>query len=277
VNPEQVFDDLHAGGHVQVWDTAADALGQLAWETASSRWGVSQAVSVAANDDAAAVNEVVREQLVTAAAVDDTQVTHGLRIGVGDQVMTRQNKPDLRVANRMTWTVTGIADEGSVQLYNEARRQQATVDPDYRHHLHLAYAATGHGVQGDTAEHGDLVLSDSNDAAAAYVGLTRGARGRVPAGVRGRAPAPAERPPAVAGEPCPGGVGDRVTRHRCLSVSAPIDDSRTQPPPPGACCAGGDATLVGPTAGPAAAHHRTRPGGAMKRHGQVRRHGPPGT
>jgi ATP-dependent exoDNAse (exonuclease V) alpha subunit len=166
---------------VQVWDTQADALGHLAWETAHRHLdGVSQAVSVATNDDAAAVNEVVREQLVTAGAVDDTTVTHGsdgLRIGVGDQVMTRQNQPDLGVANRMTWTVTGITDHREVQLYNETRRQQATVDPDYvRHHLHLAYAATVHGVQGDTADHGDLVLSDATDAAAAYVGLTRGRR-----------------------------------------------------------------------------------------------------
>jgi zona occludens toxin (predicted ATPase) len=139
---------------------------------------VSQAVSVATNDDAAAVNEVVREQLVTAGAVDDTTVTHGsdgLRIGVGDHVMTRQNQPDLGVANRMTWTVTGIADEGAVQLSNETRRQHTTLDADYvRQHLHLAYAATVHGVQGDTADHGDLVLSDATDAAAVYVGLTRG-------------------------------------------------------------------------------------------------------
>jgi ATP-dependent exoDNAse (exonuclease V) alpha subunit len=179
VDPEKVFDDLHESGHVQVWDTEADALGQLAWETARRHLdGVSQAVSVATNDDAAAVNEVVREQLVAAGAVDDTQVTHGsdgLRIGVGDQVMTRLNKPDQGVANRMTWTVTRIADEGSVQLYSEARRQQAIVDPDYvRDHLHLAYATTVHGVQGDTADHGDLVLSDATDAAAGYVGLTRG-------------------------------------------------------------------------------------------------------
>jgi ATP-dependent exoDNAse (exonuclease V) alpha subunit len=179
VDPETVFDDLHQSGHVKVWDTAADALGQLAWETARRHLdGVSQAVSVATNDDAAAVNEVVREQLVTAGAVDDTHVTHGsdgLRIGVGDQVMTRLNQPDLGVANRMTWTVTGITDHREVRLYNETRRQQAIADPDYvRHPLHLAYAATVHGVQGDTADHGDLVLSDATDAATAYVGLTCG-------------------------------------------------------------------------------------------------------
>jgi hypothetical protein len=75
----------------------------------------------------------------------------------------------------MTWTVIGITDHRDVQLYNEARRQHTTVDPDYvRHHLHLAYATTVHGVQGDTADHGDLVLTDATDAAAVYVGLTRG-------------------------------------------------------------------------------------------------------
>jgi ATP-dependent exoDNAse (exonuclease V) alpha subunit len=178
-DPEKVFDDLHTTGHVRVWDSEADALGQLAWNTAHRHLdGAPQAVSVATNDDAAAVNEVVRERLVTAGAVDDTTVTHGsdgLRIGAGDHVMTRHNDPDLGVANRMTWTVTGIIDTRSVRLYNQARRQHAVVDPDYvRHHLHLAYAATVHGVQGETADHGDLMLSDATDAAAVYVGLTRG-------------------------------------------------------------------------------------------------------
>ncbi|HZM66305.1 MAG TPA: AAA family ATPase [Nakamurella sp.] len=179
VDPETVFDDLNAGGHVKVWDSEADALAHLAVQAADRHLdGVSQAVAVDTNDTAAAVNEVVRDHLVTAGAVDDTTVTHGsdgLRIGVGDQVMTRRNDPDLGVANRMTWTVTGFADTGGVQLHNQDRRQDAAVDADYvRQHLHLAYASTVHGVQGDTADHADSLLSDSTDAAAAYVALTRG-------------------------------------------------------------------------------------------------------
>ena len=133
---------------------------------------------MATNDVAAAVNEVVRERLVTAGAVDDTATTHGsdgLRIGAGDHVMTRLNNPDLGVANRMTWTVQAVTTDGSVQLHNAARRQHTTVDPDYaQHHLHLAYASTVHGVQGETADVADLILTDATDAAAAYVGLTRG-------------------------------------------------------------------------------------------------------
>src|SRR5664279_3068160 len=121
IDPEAVFDDLNAGGHIKVWDSEADALAHLAIQTTERHLdGVSHALAVDTNDTAAAVNEVVRDHLVTAGAVDDTRVTHGsdgLRIGVGDQVMTRHNNPDLGVANRMIWTVTAIADTGSVQLH----------------------------------------------------------------------------------------------------------------------------------------------------------------
>jgi hypothetical protein len=72
----------------------------------------------------------------------------------------------------MTWTITRITDEGSVQLSNETAGSTPP-STHVRHHLHLAYATTVHGVQGDTAAHGDLVLSD---ATAVYVGLTRGRR-----------------------------------------------------------------------------------------------------
>ncbi len=40
--------------------------------------------------------------------------SHGERIGLGDRVATRRNDPDLRVANRQTWTITGIGDDGSL-------------------------------------------------------------------------------------------------------------------------------------------------------------------
>ena len=58
---------------------------------------------------------------------------------------------------------TGCSTTGSseacmlagMRLRNDAPRQDTVVDPDYaRHHLHLAYASTVHGVQGETADHG---------------------------------------------------------------------------------------------------------------------------
>ena len=146
IDPDTVFDDLNAGGHIQLWDSEADALAHLAVQTAERHLdGVSHVLAVDTNDTAAAVNEVVRDHLVTTGAVDDRHVVHGsdgLRIGVGDHVMTRRNDPDLGVANRMTWTVQRITDTGAVQLHNPDRRQDAAVDADYvRQHLHLAYAS----------------------------------------------------------------------------------------------------------------------------------------
>lgn len=178
-NPETVFTDLVAGGHVRVWDSEAAALANIALDTARRHAaGISQAVSVDTNDTAEAVNEIVREQLVTAGQVDDQMVVHGsdgLRIGVGDQVMTRRNDHTIGVANRMTWTVTALTDDGGAELRNDKRGETTTVDAAYiRHHLHLAYASTVHGVQGETADHADLMLTDNTPAAAAYVGLTRG-------------------------------------------------------------------------------------------------------
>jgi hypothetical protein len=178
-DPAQGFDDLVQRDQVKLWASDADALAHLAVQTAHRHYnGEQHCVSVGTNDDAAAINEVVREQLVNAGAVDNTDITHGsdgLRIGAGDKVMTRHNNHTIGVANRMTWTVTGITTDGSVNLHHEARRQDTTVDPEYvQQYLHLAYATTVHGVQGETADHSDTVLSDQTDSPSLYVALTRG-------------------------------------------------------------------------------------------------------
>lgn len=46
-------------------------------------------------------------------------------------------------------------------------------------HTHLAYAATGYGVQGVTVRRSHTVLSEAMDAAGVYVGLTRGREANV--------------------------------------------------------------------------------------------------
>jgi hypothetical protein len=69
IDPEAVFDDLNTGGHIKVWDSEVDALGHFAVQAAERHLdGVSQAVAVDTNDTAAAVNEVVRDHLVSAGA-----------------------------------------------------------------------------------------------------------------------------------------------------------------------------------------------------------------
>ena len=178
IDAGKVFDRLLAGGHVQLWDSDAEALANLALTVADRRTaGESQAVSVATNDEASLINGAVHDRLVERGLVDTTVTvpgSDGLDIGVGDQVMTRRNAPDQNVANRQVWTVTAITDTGHVEVVGDNYRQ-ATLEPDYvGQFLHLAYATTGYGVQGETATHADVLVSMSTDAAGAYVGMTRG-------------------------------------------------------------------------------------------------------
>lgn len=181
LDPEAVFDQLLDQGHVQLHDTDTDALAALAAETAQRHLdGDTQSVAVDTNDAADAVNEVVRDRLVQAGMVDDHHTVHGrdgLSIGAGDRVVTRENDNLLGVANRMTWTVNAVQPDGALELTRPGRPDPVTLAADYvRKNIHLAYASTVHGVQGETSDHGRLHLTDMTDAAALYVGMTRGRR-----------------------------------------------------------------------------------------------------
>ena len=97
----------------------------------------------------------------------------GERIGLGDRIATRRNNRDLGVANRDTWTVAGIGDDGSLLV--TGRTGERHLPADYvRDHVELAYATTVHGAQGDTVDHAHFALGDTTGAAAAYVAMTRG-------------------------------------------------------------------------------------------------------
>jgi hypothetical protein len=101
-------------------------------------------------------------------------VTHdGDRIGVGDRVATRRNDYGHGVANRDTWTVTGISDDGTIHLAGKAGARQVPLQYAVRH-LDLAYASTVYGAQGDTTDTAHLVLGEHTGAASAYVAMTRG-------------------------------------------------------------------------------------------------------
>jgi ATP-dependent exoDNAse (exonuclease V) alpha subunit len=97
----------------------------------------------------------------------------GQRILVGDTVQTRRNDRSSGVENRATWIVRAIhndsVDLASVADSSDLRR----ISHDYAaDHLHLAYATTAHGIQGETVD--DAIVGPGVDAAGLYVGLTRG-------------------------------------------------------------------------------------------------------
>jgi len=146
------------------------------------------AVVVDTCDQAADLNDAIRERLVAGGRVDDTRVAitrSGQRIGGGDRIATRRNDRHLGVANRDTWTVTALDRDGRLTVIPAAGDvTPAGVTPPIRErvlpadyvtsHVELAYASTAHGVQGATVPAAHVVVGEHTGAASAYVGMTRG-------------------------------------------------------------------------------------------------------
>lgn len=120
------------------------------------------------------LNAAIRERRVCDGERDGEPVTsRGERIGLGDRVATRRNDRDLGVANRDTWTVAGMGDDGGLLVVG--RGGQRVLPASYvQEHVELAYATTVYGAQGDTVDRAHFVLGDSTGAASAYVAMTRG-------------------------------------------------------------------------------------------------------
>ena len=141
-----------------------------------------EAITVATNDEAAALNERIRTGRVESGEVTDTVTatgSDGLPIGAGDLIQTRRNDSELGVANRQQWVVQHVQGDGTVYAreIGSGRKNPRTVTlpPEYvADHAHLSYAATAYGVQGATVTVSHTVLSEATSAAGIYVGMTRG-------------------------------------------------------------------------------------------------------
>ncbi len=116
---------------------------------------------------------MAHQERVCAGRVGDSIATAtGERIGVGDVVVTRRNDSDNDVANRETWTVTGIEREGMTVLGESGSR---VLSPQYVvRHVELGYATTAYGAQGVTVDTAHVLVGDHSGAASTYVGMTRG-------------------------------------------------------------------------------------------------------
>lgn len=182
-DPAHLFDQLHALEHVRLHRGTDDAHEAIAAATTAAIGATSTvATTVATNDDARALNDRVRTERVARGEVDDTTTASGndgLPIGVGDVITTRKNDSTLGVANRQTWTVRSIGDDGTVWAVDGSSRSKhprsvALPDSYVSEHVHLAYAATAYGVQGVTTTTAHTLLSEALDASGVYVGMTRG-------------------------------------------------------------------------------------------------------
>ena len=186
--PGVVFDALLAGGQVRIYPTPAErtqalaaiAAAPLAAATATRATGWNThggGVLLVADtrEQVADLNASIRERLVAGGHVDDTRVVTtwaGERIGVGDQIATRRNDRDTDVANRDTWTVTGLRTGALVVA--GSRGERVLPAAYVRDHVELAYASTVYGAQAATTDAAHLVVGEHTGAAAAYVAMTRG-------------------------------------------------------------------------------------------------------
>jgi ATP-dependent exoDNAse (exonuclease V) alpha subunit len=188
--PGEVFDALHERGEIVIHASEVErtaALAAIGADTdasgerlliADTRAQVG-ALNAAIQDGRHGINERPVEQPfqrpgeLSGERAGEPVTRRGERIGLGDRVATRRNDRDLAVANRDTWNVAGIGEDGSLHVTGRAGQRilPATYVRDY---VELAYATTVYGAQGATVHTAHLALSQATGGASAYVGMTRG-------------------------------------------------------------------------------------------------------
>lgn len=134
------------------------------------------ALVTSTNAEARHISETIQNRLVKAGVLSETTVAVGQdeqRLLVGDIVQTRRNSAAADVENRALWRIAAVSVDGIelVSLTDSGDRRE--VSPEYvASHVHLAYASTVHGIQGETTD--ASIVGPGVDAAGLYVGMTRG-------------------------------------------------------------------------------------------------------
>lgn len=168
---------LAAGGHLETVQTEGEARERMvhAW-LEHARRGERIALVTATNAEAQQVNDRIQQERLNAGHLTATRhavAQDGQPLLEGDLIQTRRNDTSAGVDNRATWTITRIHDD-SIELASVADSgDRRTISREYAaEHVHLAYASTVHGIQGDTVH--TSYVGPGVDAAGLYVGMTRG-------------------------------------------------------------------------------------------------------
>lgn len=145
--------------------------------------GGTASVIASTNEHVDALNAAIQGLRVHIADLDPATsagIAGGERAMVGDHVVTRRNERRIAtsdgepIRNRELWTVTAVGPDGSLTVSARRGHGVAVLPADYvRDHVRLGYAATEHGVQGDTTTIGVELVSAATTRRGAYVGLTR--------------------------------------------------------------------------------------------------------
>jgi exodeoxyribonuclease V alpha subunit len=135
------------------------------------------AIVTSTNEQAQTLNEAIQARRIQTGTLDPSRSVEGMGgqlILRGDIVQTRQNSARLGVENRALWRVARLHRDGSADLIaTDNGGATRTVPAAYlQEHMHLAYASTVHGIQGETVD--ASIIMPGVDASGLYVGMTRG-------------------------------------------------------------------------------------------------------
>ncbi len=156
--------------HVQARDVMVESY--FRWAAGHRR----VALVTSTNEEADAINEAIQQRRVDRGELELARIAVGQgeqRLLEGDIVQTRKNDRVTGVENRALWVVRRIsADRVELASVHDSVDVRV-VSRDYAaDHVHLAYASTVHGIQGETTD--ASIVGPGVDAAGLYVGMTRG-------------------------------------------------------------------------------------------------------
>jgi exodeoxyribonuclease V alpha subunit len=175
-DPAAVFDELHRRGQIVVHASEVERTAALAEAGAGGGLVIADRREQVADLNAAIRDRRPSSRHSRGSGRGEAHVVttlSGEQVGVGDRVATRRNDPDHQIANRQTWTVAAVRDDGGLVLQGHGRHRPVPAEYATRY-VELAYATTVHGAQGETVGRAHLALGETTGAAAAYVAMTRG-------------------------------------------------------------------------------------------------------
>jgi hypothetical protein len=172
-----VADELIRTNHVVMTNSdiaARDAMVE-AWFDATQR-RETIALVAATHAEAQEISEAIQRRRIGSGAISATSGfpgQSGQAIFIGDVVQTRRNDSEADVQNRQNWIVKAIGEHHVILAASADTTDLRRVNLSYaEEHIHLAYATTVYGVQGETTDRS--LVGPGVDAAGLYVGLTRG-------------------------------------------------------------------------------------------------------
>ncbi|WP_374008527.1 AAA family ATPase [Leifsonia sp. LS-T14] len=170
-------EELISTGHVVLSTSEAEAHNALvvAWFDAA-RMHQSIAIVAATHAEAQSVSEDIQARRISAGSVDTSRAVFGQAgqpIFVGDVVQTRRNDSTMDVQNRQNWVVRSVTPQHVMLASANDSTDLRKISHEYAgSNLHLAYATTVYGVQGETTDRS--IVGPGVEAAGLYVGMTRG-------------------------------------------------------------------------------------------------------